>query len=108
MTIIEKSPTSLLIFVRRGDGCVQIYPGITKVDQDFHIDESLVLSKDHRYILNGEGEMYMLVNSSGVSSSNKSLQIIFENNYDTFKWIASKSEIIIEKTNSISNTVLDR
>ena len=87
---------------------MQIYPGIKKVDQDFHIGQRWSLSEDHRYIQNGDGEMYKLVNSSRVSSSNKSLQIIFENNYDTFKWIASKSEIIIEKTNSISNKVLDR
>ena len=107
MTMIEKSPSSLLIFVQRED-CVQIYPGITKVDQDFDIEELWSLSADGGSIINERREMFELRNSSGVSSSNRSLQIIFKNNNNTFKWIAPNNKIKIEKTNFISKDMLDR
>ena len=104
--MLEKSPSSLLIFVQRED-CVQIYPGITKVDQDFDIEELWSLSKDGGSIISERGEIFELRNSSGVSSS-KSLQIIFKNNKNTFKWIAPNKQIKIEKSNFISKEMLDR
>ena len=86
---------------------MQIYPGITKVDQDFGIQERWSLSDDHGSIFNGKGEKLEM--ESGVSPSNRSLKLILQDkNNNTFQWVASKENVKIRKAIFVTNEMLER
>ena len=81
MTMMERSPSSVLIFVQNDD-CVQIYPGTTN-EEKFYINFPWSLSS--KGLISGGGKVLDL-SSQTRNSSKKVLRINFDN--ETFNWIA--------------------
>ena len=102
MTMMERSPSSVLIFVQNDD-CVQIYPGTTNEEKEFDINFSWSLSS--KGLISGGGKVLDL-SSQTRKSSKRVLHINLDN--ETFNWIAKKNNIFIDEATDINNNILER
>ena len=101
-TIIEKSPTSVLIFVEQQE-CLHIFQGRTYSEQDFELEKSWNLFNGSVY--SRENKSLELRTSLGNFSKN-TLSVSFE--METLKKLGDKRNVFIEESTNLTKAKLKR